>query len=920
MTSSFGITPQRQIRDLAARPQQQAAPARPAEPTYTPRQTGGQLFYGASYQPNRAAAQAIESIQGFLSKEGAFGQASAQLFENYKEQKRQEATRLLQQEAAAINDSLENAKETKAIAKTGNENLARQNRLSNPWVNFFYYDTKASNAGKEVGVSLATWGKQNAERIAEIDNPAERAAIIGNKVEELLRPYSDIPAAFKSAKIDPLVSSVLADVKKDVIGKTYERAERTDQQITSEKFLGNIRLGAQFVQGSYGSEAGTVFGQQSLQNGYNEAYNYYVVTRGYSEKAFHELLFREAPNLFIDANKDGYNDLGETFSYLNYVKAWEGIKSSDGQPILNLRNAKGQTFREALEAGAIQAVKAQEVFEGSVERSIQRAQRQWRRDFNDQANQFYAQFPNPSDQQITEQRESLKARNRQLAAEGLLPEGMSVADADDLVDKAFPFQTKDISPEAEARLKEEVEDLVAQGITELPADLAARIEGTSVMGFAINKFGNARREQANPETNQTRNSILSELTKGLEGNFMSQDPQLRLVASEGKVGQQKKQIVKQAVIQANQRLKVEGSRYINNKLYEARMRGENIKDPAVQLRILEDAKRFFYSQPQYNDVDSYFDITNAGSLGKANTAGPRLGSSKQLPDGRWEININDADNRATWATLASRTLNDPKKARNYLSNNFVFSEKEINEINNALSTGNTNALSSGTRRSIANVQQAFGNKLTAAEIVKQQSRRYGILPPPDFDKNAARIQAAVRTPVAGTGSAPRDMQLYVYNYHHGHSPNRAVDFQIERGNRAQTSNPLPSPISGRVIHAGPVDGYGNTVVIVADSNGPGYRKGERLLLAHAARLLVRPGERVNRGQNILIAGDQSATNSNPGRSTTGTGTPGHLHSQLFKPGTGFPSRVDQFGQDRQNEFVRRALYPLFRQVNSPNNR
>jgi hypothetical protein len=160
----------------------------------------------------------------------------------------------------------------------------------------------------------------------------------------------------------------------------------------------------------------------------------------------------------------------------------------------------------------------------------------------------------------------------------------------------------------------------------------------------------------------------------------------------------------------------------------------------------------------------------------------------------------------------------------------------------------------------------------------------------------------------------------VYNLHHSHSANRAVDFQIERGNRAQTANPMPSPLSGRVVYAGPVDGYGNTVVIEADSDGPGYRRNERLLLAHAARLLVRPGQRVSRGQNILIAGDMSPNNSKPGRSTTGTGTRGHLHSQLFKAGTGFPSKIDQHEQARQNDFFKKAVYPLFRKVSDPNRR
>jgi murein DD-endopeptidase MepM/ murein hydrolase activator NlpD len=918
MTSSFGITPQRQIRDLVAQPAKPTEPARPAEPVSTPTQLGGQLLYGASYKPGNAA-DAIQSIQQFLSNEGAFGKATDALFERYKEQKRDEANRLLQQEATALRDSLENAKETKALRQAGDENLARQNRLSNPWVNFFYYDTKASNAGKQVAVDLASWGTKEADRLAEIDNPAERASLIASKVDELLKPYSDVPSAFRSAKIDPLVSNALLDVKKNVTNKVFERQELKDKQTASEIFTGEVRLGAKFIKGSYGSPAGTVFGQQSLQNAYNKAYNQFVVNRGYSEKQFHELLFSEAPGLFIDANGDGYSDLGESFSYLNYVNAWKSVKTSDGQPILELRNAKGETFRDALQNGAIQAVKAQEVFEGSIERGIQRAQREWKRNFNDDSTQFYAQFPNPSDQQITEQRERLKARNRQLAAQGLLPEGMSVADADEMVDKVYPFRTVTLSPTAEAMLKEQVDDLVAQGVTDLPGDLAARIEGTPVMGYAINKFGNARREAANPETSKARNSLVRDLVSGLQANFFSKDPELSRISSEGKVGDTKKRLAKDAALQASQRLRVEGSRYINNKLYEARQRGENVNDPAVQLRILEDAKRYFYDQPQYSDVDSYFSLSPT-TLGKPNLKGPSLGSSKQKSDGSWEISINDTDNRGTWAAIARNTFKTAPQAREYLKNNFVFTEKELSELNYALASGDTTKLSAGTRRTLANVQQGFNNKVELSEIIQQQSGRYGLLQKPQYRENARKIQVAAKAPVAGTGAAPRDLQLYVYNYHHSHSPNRAVDFQIERGNRAQTANAMPSPISGRVIYAGPVDGYGNTIVIEADSNGPGYRKGERLLLAHAARLLVGSGQRINRGQNIVIAGDSSPTNSNPGRSTTGKGTPGHLHSQLFKPGSGFPSRVDQFEQERQNDFFQKAVYPLFRKVSDPNRR
>jgi murein DD-endopeptidase MepM/ murein hydrolase activator NlpD len=162
--------------------------------------------------------------------------------------------------------------------------------------------------------------------------------------------------------------------------------------------------------------------------------------------------------------------------------------------------------------------------------------------------------------------------------------------------------------------------------------------------------------------------------------------------------------------------------------------------------------------------------------------------------------------------------------------------------------------------------------------------------------------------------------LYVYSGNHAHSGNRAVDFQIERGNRAQTANPLPSPISGIVRFSGQVQGFGNTVVIEALESGPGYRRGDRLLLGHAARLNVQTGQRVNRGQPVLVAGDTSPINSIPGRSSTGTGTPGHLHSQLFRPGQGFPNQKDQYGQETQNSFFRTSMYPLFRTVSDPNRR
>ena len=920
MTSSFGITPQRQIRDLVAGPEKPQDLARPAEPAGIPQQIGGQLQYAASYQQDNRVATAVKGIENFLSKEGAFTTASETLFENYKLQKYNQAKAFAQQEANAYKDSIAIGNEVEALKKAGDSELARETALSNPWVNFFYYDTKATNAGKDISVQLGAWGNQNAEKLAEIDDPGQRSAAIAAKAQELMKPYADIPAAFQTAKIDPLVSAVNLDLKKVIFKKNLERKDLVRENTAAEKFLGPIRLGASFVKGTFGSKQGTVFAADAIQNGYNEAYAYFVNIEKKSEKEFHAILFREIPNLFIDKNGDGYSDIGETYSYLNFQKSLGNIKTADGQLLLELRNEKGQTMRQALSEGGQKAVKAQEIFEGSIERGFLREQREYKRIQADKSNQFYAQNLNPNDDQITTQRAAAKANARLVAARGMLPDGMSLADAFDQIDKLYPFQNKDTSPDQQARLQIEVDDLIAEGRTQMPPDLAERLEGTPIYGKALLAFAKAQRDAANPATQKATDALVKTLLGGLKGNFLSKNAK-ELAAGDTALKQSKNKYIQPAVAQASIRLKAESAVYIKRKLNEALKRGEDINDPVVQLRITQDAQNFFYQRPEYSDIDTYYNITDPGKLGEVNKE-PTIGFSTVDANGKVKINIQDADNRASFAAIARPYFaNNPAAARTYLSNEFVLNEKELGEINKALATGSMAGLSQSTRRSLGNLETAFGNRVSIAEIARKQTIKFlDGNEPPIYRVNAEKLRAAIKTPVAGTGVKPQDSLLYVYSGNHAHSGNRAVDFQIERGNRAQTANPLPSPISGIVRFSGQVQGFGNTVVIEALENGPGYRRGDRLLFGHAARLNVQVGQRVNRGQFLLVAGDKSPNNSVPGRSTTGTGTPGHLHSQLFRPGQGFPSIQYQRGQEVQNNFVRKNLFPLFRSINDPNRR
>jgi len=912
MTSSFGITPQRQIRDLVATPEAPVALPKPVEPAQTPQRVGGQLIYGRQFQPDTATEQSLRSIENFLAKGGVYDQTQKGAFENYKAQKKQEALNLLSSESRAYQDSLDNAKETRILRDNNQEALARQNQLRNPWVNYFYYDTKATNAGRSVAVDLGMWGKQNADMLAELPED-DRAAAIAVKTKELLNPYADIPSAFVSAKIDPQISNVLVDIKKDVIQKAYQRKVLTDSQTAVDKFYGGLNLGASLIKGSVGSAQGMLLGQQQVQQGYNEAYNYFVNVRGYTEKQFHEVLSSELGRLFIDNDKDSYNDIGEAYGFVNMVRSLGQIKTKDGISLTDLRNSKGQTFRDILEAGATQALKRSETYQAALERNIQRKKREYFKALTTDSVTFYANNPTPTEAQITEQRTFAKAGNLEAASLGLLPEGVSLAEANEQIDKLYPYQTKELGPTDQALLEAEIQDRINNGETELPADLRDRLEGTTLLGKAITEFANAARQASSVDFQAPKNQILKDLVNGLKGNFQ-QDPEY--AKASGLKGQPKeiaKDSLNTAVTQASPRLRAEASAYVNEQLRQAERAGKDISDPNVQFEILQRAQSVFYARPEYNDVDAYSNVTTGQPA-----TGPALGNDNAAQGGGttkpWKININDTDNRQAFASVASQKFGTNVGAmRNYLRNNFVLNQTEIGEVNAALQTGDPSKLSNSTRRSLTNLQRAFNNRITTEELVKLQTNRFYNRKtfPANFVQNARKLQESLRVASASSGTKPQNTAIIITNWHHGHSQNRAVDFVVERQN-GQIANPIPAPFSGQVVEAGRQGGFGLAVVIRASAAGPGYQKGDLVRVAHLATLKVKAGDRINRGAVLGISGDGvGPSDSRPGRSGTGKGANGHVHIQLYRPGGA--DWAHQYSQEVQNTFVRRSYLPLFRE-------
>ena len=79
------------------------------------------------------------------------------------------------------------------------------------------------------------------------------------------------------------------------------------------------------------------------------------------------------------------------------------------------------------------------------------------------------------------------------------------------------------------------------------------------------------------------------------------------------------------------------------------------------------------------------------------------------------------------------------------------------------------------------------------------------------------------------------------------------DIVLHRNGQSQTSQAIPSPVAGTVVSAGPLGTAGNAVILKGD-------QGQLVYIFHMSKIDVRPGQRVDYGQDL---GNQGST----GRST-----------------------------------------------------
>ena len=423
-------------------------------------------------------------------------------------------------------------------------------------------------------------------------------------------------------------------------------------------------------------------------------------------------------------------------------------------------------------------------------------------------------------------------------------------------------------------------------------------------------------------TKNTRTKLLKDLKESLKDRFAT-SPAMQSIREQGQTEKDRKnRWMNSALVKANQFMDIAGSQAVNDAVYEAKQKGLDLRDPRVVADIFNRVNESLGKRPEFNNPEFYFNLgsDNTKAFGAPSNRVPSVSFSKKTSDGAWQISPKHTDNLLTWSRTAKPVLgNNPATARTFLKNEFLFSENELQQLSAALHTGKFNALPTSIRQKLDNFRFATNGRIPMSEVAETQIIRY-LGSPNDQVKaviksNAKNLQSNLSS-FDAVPASPRqtDLGVFVNNWTHRHSANAAVDVQVKTLSGQLANNAVPSPVSGDVIYSsassGQVSGHGNVVIIRASSDGNGYKAGDRILFSHGSKALV-TGGRVTVGQSIMLTGG-------PG-TTTGNGDPGVIHIQVFKPGAGaFPTRAEQHPQPYQNNFVRKAVFPLFQRKSYPN--
>ena len=920
MTNSLAITPQRQRRDFTKKPQRGPTIAAPAAPAQEPRQVGDQLLDMRRYEPGNQA-QAIESIQNFVGKQGGLSKLSQWAMEAHVKKAEKDAQALREQRAEAYMQFGKIADETERLEKKKKFLDAKNNRLANPWTNFFYYEKESEKAANEAVLKLNAWGGNNVTRLANNEDDSEISYELNTKAKEIQSKYANIPQSWQRGVIEPKLAAVQNQIKEKVYEKRFELADVRMDSAARVQLVGGIKNAVRTIKDSKGAltedainaiKYNTLEAQKLLLNHYGD------------ERTANAKLAEMFKKLWIDTDKPeepgyGKNDLGEYLTGPQIQIAIKGIQGSkSGIELGELRDKDGNSINRILDQGFKAAYDLQDAAAKAELAEIRTTQKLWKKKQREKADGAISDFKKNNDRLPTaEERQDMAGDHLKVIDNDFSHSGQTQKEGTDDIYKLYMGPVKIPARGVLNQWKSKVNAMNRRGEY---LDEAEKAELRTYGQYDLIQSNTQTVDQwRSDETTALREGVIQDLKDETERRIMSHES-LATTAQESKLGTKKESTAKLAVGVAQQRLVQEVDDIVNDEIDKAIRADENaLSDAKTRRTIFENINSRLENQPQYSDPNHYYNINqpDGTALFTEYELIPDVSVTTKNRNGSWNIEPLSLDNLETWSTTARKNglPDNPAEIDRILNNQFIFDERQMNEVIRALTTANTKELSSDTKKILENFNYATNGVKPLNEVILQQALRYvgdGVPAAQKelWQKSSNLLKGSlVHYTVVPPNFTQYDLALEAKDYNPGITADgkllNRVRFRLRRPDGQVGNNGIPSPVGGSVIDSGTNDTYGNYIIIRASTNGKGFRKGDRIMISGGSKVLVDIGQ-VSVGRKLMLTGGSGTV--------TGGLSPGYLQMTLFNPGEGFPDRLDQKPQSFQVDFVEQNLYPLIRRI------
>ena len=926
MTNSYKVKPQRQVRDRVALPGRPKELARPAAPLEIPQQVGGQLIDRREYVEDRSVAQGLQAIQTWS---GVAGKTIKNLGEERWKDAKRSAENLIKQETYALEQSLKNASEAEKLRAKKAFEEARYVQLKNPYINFNYYGTKANEAAALTSTKLTKWGTDNAGRLARIESPSEKAALIAAEADELKKQYSYLPKNWIEAKIDPALATATVGIKKAVAEAELDVAQETVDQTIRAAIVSPLLQASEYSTVGGTTERGVEYAEGAFLIAYMKGLDAWrTAGQPGDQREYNEWFFENIGSIYVDNNKNNWNDLSETLGATTLIDGLKGIKEN-GVELLDLRFDDGEgnkmTMRDRIQEVVLEQQTLKNKAHTQALKEITNAQGLWKNEVRTKANSLIVDALEDGildeDEKI-EIRDTLTKEAQDFASKGLLPYPLPGALAE--IDKILPLKGRPPSGKEKGDWAEELEGYKADlSLTELPTDFLNKISGTTYYPLAVAAMAKAVNSRTDTsKSNSPINEVVTRAQEALKIALASDED----IAGDPNLDQREvKDLTSQAYDLAKGTYALEAEQLattIMNKLRE----DHPDKDESWYIeQTASKVKGVLLQRPEYNDIDSYFDVggktdIHHGDIGWGTRVAPAApvsfkGDGVETP---YEITSNN-DQGLDYFKMRNRDYFAVKgTGLEYAQENFMFNSDQFKEINTLVARPQDfDKLSLPTKTAIFDAAEVLGvspSALIKAQISKLNNGKLDAINKayPDWEKNLGVLDG-LRSPTYSTGTDDSANNLFIYDDKNLTAEgDRGVIWETRKGNDVQSSNFIPIPVGGEVVFAGESGAYGIQVVIKADKDYPdfGVKAGDHIVTSHIALLDsdMKVGAKVRRSESMGMSGNREVSGEG---STTGKGfKPGQIHTSLYNS-SGYTDKTSQYNQVKQRNFFRKAYTGLY---------